>query len=554
MKVRTLTEGLQDEGTPSILGLWQAAAAFVLLIAWVNLANLMLARGSERRRDLAVLEALGASRARRVITLLTEGAVVAVAGALLSLPIAGLAIRLMRDAMPATIRKFIYGWDRLGLDGRTFAFTLGLALVSVLAFSVWPALRSSGSGLGGALRHDRRGGLGIGAQRGRSALVIVEVAAGLLLLVSAGLCVRGATRLLDGPQGYDPDHLLTMRVTLDETRYPDDAARRAFARAAVARLAAQPGVASVAEANVMPATGNNNVFPLAIEGEPLPDKSDPPQVDGRMVSPRYFETLGLPILAGRGIGASDGPDSLPVAVISRSMAERYWPGRDPLGKRFRAGEEGEPWLTVVGVAGDHIHHWFNRRNYPTFFEPLEQHPRPRLTLAVRTLGEPEAFGREARKALRELDPYQPVYDVGSMRRSISESTIGLQYVAAVMAAFAFFGVILAISGVYAVMAYRISLRRQEIGVRVALGATKRDVLGLTLGQALRLTTIGLVAGAILSAFAGRAIAGLLRGVTEIDPKLIVGGVALLGAAMLLAAFIPTRRALALDPAEVLRNE
>ncbi|HXU34133.1 MAG TPA: ABC transporter permease [Thermoanaerobaculia bacterium] len=554
LRVRTLTEGLQDEGTPSILGLWQAAAAFVLLIAWVNLANLMLARGSERRRDLAVLEALGASRARRMITLLTEGAVVAVAGALLSLPIAGLAIRLMRDAMPVTIRKFIYGWDRLGLNGWTFAFTLGLAVVSVLAFSVWPALRSSGSGIGGALRQDRRGGLGIGAQRGRSALVIVEVAAGLLLLVSAGLCVRGATRLLDGPQGYDPDHLLTLRVTLDETRYPDEAARRAFARAAIARLAAQPGVASVAEANVMPATGNNSVFPLAIEGEAPPDKSDPPQVDGRMVSARYFETLGLPILSGRGIGASDGPDSLPVAVISRSMAERYWPGRDPLGKRFRAGEEGEPWLTVVGVSGDHIHHWFNRRHYPTFFEPLEQHPRPRLTLAIRTLGEPEAFGREARKALRELDPYQPVYDVGSMRRSISESTIGLQYVAAVMAAFAFFGVILAISGVYAVMAYRVSLRRQEIGVRVALGATKRDVLGLTLGQALRLTAIGLAAGAVLSAFAGRAIAGLLRGVTEIDPKLIVGGVALLGAAMLLAAFIPTRRALALDPAEVLRNE
>lgn len=554
IEVQTLTVGLQDEGTPSILGLWQAAAGFVLLIAWVNLANLMLARGSERQRDLAVLEALGASRSRRMLTLLTEGAVVAVAGALLSLPIAALAIRLMRDAMPVTIRKFIYGWDRLGLDGRTFGFTLALALVSVLAFSVWPALRSSGSRLGGALRHDRRGGLGAGAQRGRSALVIIEVAAGLVLLISAGLCVRGATRLLDGPQGYDPDRLLTLRVALAEARYPDDASRRAFARDAIARLAARPGVASVAEANVMPARGGNSSYSVAIQGEPEPDKSDAPQVDGRMVSARYFETLGLPILSGRGIGASDGPDSLPVAVISRSMAERYWPGRDPLGRKFRALEEGQPWLTVVGVAGDHIHHWFNRRHHPTFFQPLEQHPRSRLTFAIKTLGEPESFAREARKALRDLDPYQPVYDVGSMRRSISESTIGLQYVAAVMAAFAFFGVILAISGVYAVMAYRVSLRRQEIGVRVALGATKRDVLGLTLGQALRLTALGLTAGAILSAFAGKTIAGLLRGVTEIDPKLMIGGVVLLGAAMLLAAFIPTRRALALDPAEVLRND
>ncbi|HEV7667861.1 MAG TPA: ABC transporter permease [Thermoanaerobaculia bacterium] len=552
--LETLTVGLQDAGTPSILGLWQAAAGFVLLIAWVNLANLMLARGSERQRDLAVLEALGASRSRRMLTLLAEGAFVAIAGALLSLPIAALAIRVMRDAMPASIRKFIYGWERLGLDGRIFAFTLGLALFSVLAFSVWPALRSSGSRLGGALRQDRRGGSGVGAQRGRSVLVIVEVAAGLVLLVSATLCVRGANRLLHGPQGYDPDRLLMLRTTLVESRYADDASRRAFARAAIARLSTLPGVESVAAANLLPATGNNNSYPVAIAGEPEPDKSDPPQVDGRMVSSRYFETLGMPILAGRGIAASDGSDSLPVAVISRSMAERYWPGRDPLGKKFRAGEEGEPWLTVVGVAGDHIHQWFTRRNYPTFFQPLEQKPRLRLTFAIKTRGEPEAMGREVRKALIDIDPYQPIYDVSSMRRSISEATIGLQYAAAVMAAFAFFGVILAVSGVYAVMAYRINLRRQEIGVRVALGATKRDVLGLTLGQALRLTAIGLAAGAVLSAFAGQAIAGLLRGVAEVDLRLIVFGIVLLGGAMLLAAFVPTRRALAVDPAEVLRNE
>lgn len=554
IRVQTLTEGLQDEGTPSVLGLWQAAAAFVLLIAWVNLANLMLARGSERQRDLAVLEALGASRSRRALTLLAEGTVVAGAGALLSLPIAALAIRVMRDAMPAEIRKFIYGWDRLGLDGRTFGFTLALALLSVVAFSVWPALRSSGSRLGGALSQGRRGGVGMGAQRGRSALVIVEVAAGLVLLVSAGLCVRAATRLLEGPQGYDPDRLLTLRVALSESRYADDAARRTFARDAVARLSAEPGVVSVAAANVLPANGGNASYPVAVEGEPEPDRSDPPQADGRMVSARYFETLGLPILSGRALRASDGPNTLPVAVISRSMAERFWPGRDPLGRKFRAGEVGEPWLTVVGVSGNHIHRWFNRRNYPTFYQSLEQRPRARLAFAIKTAGEPEALARAVRKALLDIDPYQPVYEVGSMRRAISVATIGLQYLATVMAAFAFFGVILAISGVYAVMSYRVSLRRQEIGVRVALGATKRDVLGLTLGQAVRLTTLGLAVGAILATYAGKTIAGLLRGVLEIDPKLVLSGVALLGAAMLLAAYIPTRRALALDPAEVLKND
>ncbi len=554
LRLQTLAEGLRDQGTPSILGLWQVAAVFVLLIAWVNLANLMLARGSERMKDLALLEALGASRARRMIPLLGEGLLVSGLGALLSLPIAAFAIRLMHDAMPLSIRKFIYGWDRLGLDARSFGFTLFLAAISVFAFAVWPALRSSAARLGGMLRQTERGTTGPGAQRGRSALVIAEVAAGLVLLVSAGLCVRAANRLIDGPQGYDPDRLLTIRLALSEDRYADAASWRSFTTKALGRLATEPGVVSVAAANVMPATGNNASFPVAIAGEPEPDPSDPPQVDGRMVSPGYFETLGLPILAGRPIAASDGAETLPVAVISRSMAERFWPGRDPLGKKFRAGEKGEPWLTVVGVAGDHIHQWFGRRNYPTFWKPLEQQPRARLTLAIKTAGAPEAFARTARKVLREVDPYQPVFDVGSMRRSISESTIGLQYVAAVMASFALFGVLLALSGVYAVMAYRVSLRRREIGVRVALGATRGNVLGLTLGQALRLTAIGLGAGAFLSALAGRAIAGLLRGVTDVDPTLILAGTLLLGAAMLLAAFVPTRRALALDPAEVLRND
>jgi len=553
--VTPLQKGFEDIGLRPLFALWQVAAGLVLLIACVNVANLVLARGAERQREMALRLALGAGRGQIVRQLLTEGLVTSLLAIAVSLPLSAWAAAEMRLRMPAEIARFLPGWDRIGMDGRVLAFTIALGLTATLLFTLVPALRASRPGLTEALKEGGRSAtVGASRQRGRSLLVVAQVAGALALVVVAGLAVKSARTLLQGPQGYDPEQLLTLQVSLPEGQYREPAARRAFARNALERLAAIPGVTRTGLANVLPGRGNNSSRPIQVEGEPAPDRSDPPFVDNRLVSPGYFEALGLPLLAGRGLRGSDDEAALPVAVVSRSLAERYWPGRDPLGRRFRVGDENTPWITVVGVAGDHMHHWFSRRNYPTCYRPYTQDPSSDLAFALRTTGDPEALSPAARLAVSAVDPYQPAYQVWSMRRAISLSTIGLQYVAAIMAVFGGLALVLAITGVYGVMSYRVSLRTQEIGVRVALGASARAVLQLTMGQAMRLTATGLLVGGAAGFAAARAISAALMGTIPFDAATFAAATAFLATTALLAAYVPARRALAIDPAQALRAD
>jgi putative ABC transport system permease protein len=553
--VGPLQRSYEDIGLRPLFTLWQLAAGLVLLIACVNVANLMLARGAERQREIALRLALGAGRGQIVRQLLTEGLVTSALAIAVSLPLSAWAAREMRQHMPAEILRFLPGWDGIGLDGRSVAFSIALGLAATLIFTLVPALRASRSVLTDALKEGGRSStVGAGRQRGRSLLVVTQVAGALALVVIAGLAVKSARTLLLGPQGYDPDHLLTLQVTLPEGPYKEPAARRAFARNAEERLAAIPGVTGVGLANAMPGRDNNSWRSIQVEGEPAIGRSDPPVVDDRAVSPGYFEALRLPLVAGRGLRASDEESALQVAVVSRSLAERYWPGRDPLGRRFRLGDEHAPWLTVVGVSGDHIHQWFTRRNYPTSYRPFAQDPRTDVTFALRTTGHPEALAPAARLAVSAVDPSQPAYNVWSQRRAISLSTIGLQYVAAIMAVFGGLALVLAITGVYGVMSYRVNLRTQEIGVRVALGASARDVLRLTLAQAVRLTAAGLVVGGAAGLAAARAISSALMGTIPFDAATFAVATAFLATTALLAAYVPARRALAIDPAQALRAD
>jgi putative ABC transport system permease protein len=387
----------------------------------------------------------------------------------------------------------------------------------------------------------------------------VQVAGALALVATAGLAVRSAHLLLNGPQGFDPDGLLTLGVSLSETRYADAARNAAFAREAEARLAALPRVSRVTVASTLPASNNWTTRSIEIEGEPLREGVEPPRADAAFVSPGYFETLRAPIVAGRDFHGGDDESSAPVAIVSHAMAERHWPGRDAVGRRFRVvgknleGKE-ESWVTVVGVSGDVIAHWLMKRNAPTFYRPLRQVPRLELAFALRVQGEPETLAEAARGIMTALAPDQPAHDVRSMRSLIRRSTIGLQYVAAIMAAFGMLALVLALSGVYGVMSYRVSLRTLEIGVRVALGASRGDVLRLTLGQASGLAALGLVLGSVLAVAAGRALSAALHGAIAFDAGLLALLTAGLGAAALLAAFVPARRALAIDPAQALRAE
>jgi putative ABC transport system permease protein len=360
--------------------------------------------------------------------------------------------------------------------------------------------------------------------------------------------------MLAGPQGFDASGLLTLQVTLPESRYDEPQARRGFARGVSERLAALPGVASVAYANVLPARGFNSSREIRVEGGPARDENDPSYADSRSVSVGYFAAMRIPIHSGRDLAPADGEGTLPVAVVSRSFAERYWPGRDPIGRRFRPGTGDAPWVTVVGVCGDVIHQWFSRRNHPTYYRPYAQDPRIDVAFALRTRDDPDALAAAARRAVTAVDPDQPAYDVRSMRRALALATIGLQYVAAIMAAFGALALALAVSGVYGVTSYRVSLRTQEIGVRVALGASARDVLRLTMGQAAALTGLGLVVGSALGLAAARGLQAALMGAVELDPRTFASVTALLAVAALVAAYVPARRALAVDPSRALRAE
>jgi putative ABC transport system permease protein len=550
-----LKRGYQDPGLVGILSLWQLAAVLVLLMACINVANLLLARGAERKREFALRVALGAGRAQLVGQLLIEGLVTALVAAACSVPLSAWGVRELRQHMPAEIGRFIPGFERVGVDGRTLAFSVGLALVASLVFTLAPALRSAGGALVDSLREGGRGATaGALRQRGRNTLVVVQIAGALGLVVVASLAVRSAHALIYGPQGYDPDHLLALRVTLPREAYRDPDARLLFARRAEENLSAIPGVTRAAFANVLPGRTANASLPIELEGEPPIDRKNPPQVDDRLVSPTFLATLRIPIVAGRGLEAADEEKGRSVAVVSRSLAERYWPGRDPIGRRFRLGGEDAPWISVVGVSGDVIHQWVARRNYPTCYRPFVQAPMSDMAFALRTTGDPEALIAAARSAIAAVDPAQPAYQVWSMRRSIALSTIGLQYLAAIMAIFGALALVLATSGVYGVMSYRVSLRTLEIGVRVALGASVRDVLSLTMRQAFWLTAAGLLAGSALGLAVANGLSGILEGAIPLDAATLAVTTALLALTALFAAYLPARRALSVDPVDALRAE
>ena len=368
-RVVTLLAGIRDQGVGPILALWQASAAFVLLIACANIANLLLTRGAERQRELAVRLALGASRARLIREQLIESVVMAIGSVPVALGLAWIGVRMIRLSMPPRLVRFVDGWQSLDVDARLIVFTGLLAVATAAVFGILPALQASRSPLTQSLKEGGRGSTsGRNRQRLRRALVVAEIALALPLLVASGLGTIGARRFIDGAQGYNPDGLLTMRVGLPDARYAAPETRRRFTADTIERLARLPGVEAAAAMNILPAGGNNSWNVIEVDGRPNQDPANPPYVDYRAVTPEYLTTMQLRIVKGRDFTPADRPDSLPVAVVSESLAAKYFPGEDPVGRRIRLGEPAAT-LTIVGVARDHIHDWFDRRNYPTAFRP-----------------------------------------------------------------------------------------------------------------------------------------------------------------------------------------
>ena len=552
-KVTTLVRGMQDQGLGPIVVLWQAAAGFVLLIACANIANLLLARGAERQRELAVRTALGASRGRIVRELLVEGLVLALASVPAALAVAWIGIQAIQVNMPPELIRFVDGWQTMAVGPRLVGFTIAIAAFTALIFGILPALRASRPALAETLKDSGRGGTaGRGRQRLRTALVVGEIALALPLLVSSGLSTVGAYRFLNGPQGYNPDGLLITRAVLPQTKYADAATRRRFVDDLLPRLARLPGVRSVGISNVLPAGNGNPQTAFELEGRPQADRANPVTIGLRAATPDLLGTLDIPLRRGRGFTAADAAGAQEVAIISQAGVDRFFPGEDPLGRRVRLGDG--PWVTIVGVAGDVIHHWFDARNPPTIYRPYAQRSTLNVAIAVRADGDLAALAAPLRAAVREVDPQQPVFDLRTMRETLHVRTIGLQYVAAIMGVFGALALILAVVGVYSLMAFVMAQRTHEIGVRIALGATGRDVLHLTMGQAGRMAAVGVVIGLLLAAGVGRVMNATLQGVFADDFRLSLGFAMILLVAAVSAGYLPGRRATRIDPLRALRAD
>ena len=373
--VRTLAEGMRDDGSPQVVAMIQVAALLVLLIGGTNIANLLIARGWDRQRETAVRLAIGANRSHVLRQFAVESLVLGLPAVPLALGMAWVSLHAMRAAMPARIERFIPGWSLIAVDWRLAFVTLVAALVAALLFSVVPALQTSRPALSQALGQGGRTMTG-GArrQRFRRALVITEIALALPLLVAAGLSTLAARRLATGPQGFDPSGVLVMRMELPDTGFADPIARRDFNDRLLARVSALPGVQAAGTVNHLPSSNSSSSQPIVVEGTTLAPNQPPPMVVYRVISPGYLETMRIPIQRGRDFTSVDRENAQPVAIVSAAMSHQFWPDADPIGRRLQLAGADSPWYTVVGIAGNIIDDWFDRRNAATVYLPMAQRP------------------------------------------------------------------------------------------------------------------------------------------------------------------------------------
>jgi putative ABC transport system permease protein len=535
------------------------AVAFVLLIACADVANVQFARMTGRSKELAVRTALGGSRWRVVRQLLTESILLSLGGAALGLFVAQWAIELILAHMPADVAKFIAGWKTISLDSGAFLFTLGIAVTSGILSGIAPSLLSSQMKVSETLKESGRGASLSRAQNFlRNGLVVAEVSLALILLVGAGLLVKSFEGLLNINESYSPRTLLTMNLTLSDTQYAKPSSRLAFHEQVLQRLRALPGVQSAAIATDVPYSGGGGVSTntFSLEGRPPAQRGELRNAIIETAAPNYFRILNIGLRAGRFLSDTDGAEQTPVAVISQSLAQRYFAGENPLGKHIKVGkpDSDRPWMTIVGVVNDLRYSWISKETVPTIYRPFRQSPPYYTTLVLRTDGDPMQFISGARAQIASVDPDLPLYNIKPMDKVITESIIGIAYVAVMMAVLGVIAVVLASVGVFGVMSYSVGERTHEIGVRMSLGAQTSDILRMILRSGMSLTVLGLAIGLPIAFVLARALASLLFGVDATDAFSFIGLPLLLAAVAALACYWPARRATRVDPLVALRYE
>jgi len=526
--------------------------AFVLLIACVNVANLLLARSTARQKEIAIRAALGAKRMRIFRQLLTESLLLGLISGVIGLVLALWGMDLLLAAIPIDIPF----WMKFDLDGRVLGFTALCSLLTGFVFGTMPALEASNPDLNETLKEGGRGSGGGARHRMRSALVVAEIALSLVLLVGAGLMMRSFMGLQHVDAGLNPNGVLTINVALPGAKYRPPEKRLAFFQQLLERVRSVPGVQSAGAVSDLPLSGDSWGRSLTVEGRPVVAVGEAPMINHCVITPNYFGAMGIPILSGRDFSETDTKESPKVTIIDERLAREYWPDGDSLGKRIRFGppESNEPWHTIVGVVREVRHARLDASTRKSVYLTFPQNPIGGMSLAIKTEGRPENLIAAVRNQVKQLDPDLPVTRIMPMTEVISRSVWQPRLYTALFGVFAVVALILATVGIYGVMSYSVTQRSREIGLRMALGAQRVDVMKLVVGQGIVLAAIGVGVGLAAATAMTRLMSSLLFGVSATDPlTFAVVSVLLTGVAMV-ACFIPARRAAKVDPMVALRYE